>query len=52
MYYLGKDRAIVTQVPYPQTGPYPLVVNVPYPLAGTTNSAVRAGVVPASGGRK
>jgi dipeptidyl-peptidase 4 len=50
MYYLGKDRAIVTQVPYPQTGPYPLVVNVPYPLAGTTNSAVRAGVVPASGG--
>jgi dipeptidyl-peptidase 4 len=49
MYYLGKDRAIVTQVPYPQTGPYPLVVNVPYPLAGTTNSAVRAGVVPVSG---
>jgi dipeptidyl-peptidase 4 len=50
MYYLGKDRDIVTQVPYPQTGPYPLVVNVPYPLAGTTNSAVRAGVVDASGG--
>ena len=50
MYYLGKDREIVTGIPYPQPGPYPLVVNVPYPLAGTTNSAVRAGVVSASGG--
>jgi dipeptidyl-peptidase 4 len=49
MYYLGKDRAIVTQVPYPETGPYPLVVNVPYPLAGTTNSSVRAGVVATNG---
>jgi len=50
MYYLGKDREIVTQIPYPQTGPYPLVMNVPYPLAGTTNSAVRAGVIDAKGG--
>ncbi len=49
-YYLGKDRTIVTQIPYPLTGPYPLVTNIPYPLAGTTNSAVRAGVVPATGG--
>jgi dipeptidyl-peptidase-4 len=49
MYYLGQDRAIVTQVPYPQPGPYPLVVNVPYPVAGTTNSSVRAGVVAADG---
>jgi dipeptidyl-peptidase-4 len=49
MYYLGNDRSIVTHVPYPQTGPYPVVVNVPYPLAGTTNSAVRAGVVAANG---
>ena len=49
-YYLGKDRDIVTGVPYPKTGPYPLIVNVPYPLAGTTNSAVRAGVVSAAGG--
>ena len=49
-YYLGKDRDIVTGIPYPKTGPYPLVVNVPYPLAGTTNSAVRAGVIEASGG--
>ena len=29
------------------TGPYPVTMNVPYPLAGTTNSAVRAGVVDA-----
>jgi dipeptidyl-peptidase-4 len=49
-YYLGKDREIVTHVPYPQTGPYPLITNVPYPLAGTVNSAVRAGVVGAEGG--
>ena len=49
-YYLGKDREIVTHLPYPGTGPYPLVVAIPYPLAGTTNSSVRAGVVPASGG--
>jgi len=49
-YYLGKDREIVTQIPYPHTGPYPLVTDIPYPLAGTTNSAVRAGVVAARGG--
>jgi dipeptidyl-peptidase-4 len=47
MYYLGKERAVVTDVPYPQTGPYPVQMQVPYPLAGTTNSAVRAGVVSA-----
>ena len=44
-YYLGKEREIVTTIPYPQTGPYPVTMSVPYPLAGTTNSAVRAGVV-------
>jgi dipeptidyl-peptidase 4 len=49
-YYLGKEREIVTQIPYPRTGPYPVIMNVPYPLAGTTNSAVRAGVVDAGGG--
>jgi dipeptidyl-peptidase 4 len=49
-YYLGKERQIVSGIPYPQTGPYPLIMNVPYPLAGTTNSSVRAGVVPVSGG--
>jgi dipeptidyl-peptidase-4 len=50
MYGLGKEPEIITQLPYPQTGPYPLVVDVPYPLAGTANSAVRAGVVDAAGG--
>src|SRR5215467_8843016 len=45
MYYLGKEREIVTDIPYPQTGPYPVEMQVPYPLAGTTDSAVRAGVV-------
>jgi dipeptidyl-peptidase-4 len=50
VYYLGKDRDIVTRVPYPQPGPYPLIANIPYPLAGTTNSAVRAGVIDAKGG--
>jgi dipeptidyl-peptidase-4 len=49
MYYLGKEREIVTDIPYPQTGPYPVEMQVPYPLAGTTNSAVRAGVVNADG---
>jgi dipeptidyl-peptidase-4 len=49
-YYLGKDREIVTNIPNPQTGPYPVVANIPYPLAGTTNSSVRVGVVPANGG--
>jgi dipeptidyl-peptidase 4 len=45
MYYLGKERDVVTSIPYPQTGPYPVAMSVPYPLAGTTNSAVRVGVV-------
>lgn len=49
MYYLGKEREIVTDIPYPQAGPYPVEMQVPYPLAGTTNSAVRAGVVNADG---
>lgn len=45
MYYLGKKREVVSQIPYPMTGPYPATMNVPYPLAGTANSAVRVGVV-------
>jgi dipeptidyl-peptidase 4 len=49
MYYLGKEREVVTEIPYPQTGPYPVAMQVPYPLAGTTNSAVRVGVVNADG---
>jgi len=49
MYYLGKERGIVTDIPYPQSGPYPVQMQVPYPLAGTTNSSVRAGVMSADG---
>jgi len=49
MYYLGKEREVVTDIPYPQTGPYPMQMQVPYPLAGTANSAVRVGVVNADG---
>jgi dipeptidyl-peptidase 4 len=49
VYYLGKEREIVTAVPYPDAGPYPAILNVPYPLAGTTNSAARVGVARADG---
>ena len=45
LYDLGKEREVVTDIPSALTGPYPVVMNVPYPLAGTTNSAVRVGVV-------
>ena len=45
MYDLGKEREVVTDIPSALTGPYPVVMNVPYPLAGTTNSAVRVGVL-------
>jgi dipeptidyl-peptidase-4 len=51
IYNLGKQREIVTMLPEKETGPYPVLMNVPYPLAGTTNSAVRAGIVDAAGGR-
>jgi dipeptidyl-peptidase 4 len=51
MYYLGREREVVTDIPYPQAGPYPVEMQVPYPLAGTTNSAVRVGVVNADGRR-
>ena len=50
IYNLGKQREIVTTLPEKETGPYPVLMNVPYPLAGTTNSAVRAGIVDAAGG--
>jgi dipeptidyl-peptidase-4 len=49
MYYLGQEREVVTEIPYPKTGPYPVTMNVPYPLAGTTNSAVRLGLVDVNG---
>jgi dipeptidyl-peptidase-4 len=49
-YNLGQERTVVSQIPYPTTGPYPVTMSVPYPLAGTTNSAVRVGIVSAEGG--
>ncbi len=32
--YLGEEKEIVTRIPYPKTGPYPVTMSVPYPLAG------------------
>lgn len=52
IYDLGAPRGeIVTGIPYPETGRYPETLVYPYPLAGAPNSAVRVGVVPASGGQ-
>ena len=50
IYNLGAPKEIVTGFPYPGLGVYPSVLNIPYPIPGTTNSAVRVGVVNAQGG--
>lgn len=51
IYDLGNPRGrIVTGIPYPDYGVYPQTMVYPYPEAGTTNSAVRIGVVSAEGG--
>jgi dipeptidyl-peptidase-4 len=50
IYNLGPPREIVTGFPYPGLGAYPSVMNIAYPIPGTTNSAVRVGVVDATGG--
>ncbi|HKW56233.1 MAG TPA: DPP IV N-terminal domain-containing protein [Candidatus Acidoferrum sp.] len=51
IYDLGAPRGeIVTGFPYPGPGVYPQLLQYPYPLAGTTNSTVRVGVVSANGG--
>jgi dipeptidyl-peptidase-4 len=50
LYNLGAPKEIVTGFPYPGLGAYPSVLNIPYPIPGTTNSAVRAGVVSVDGG--
>ena len=51
IYDLGHPRGeIVTGIPYPDYGIYPQTLVYPFPEAGTTNSAVRVGVVSASGG--
>jgi len=50
LYNTGGQHEIVTHIPYPQYGVYPHIQHYAYPQPGTTNSAVRVGVVEASGG--
>ena len=50
LYNLGAPKEIVTGFPYPGLGAYPSVLNIPYPIPGAANSAVRAGVVSVDGG--
>jgi dipeptidyl-peptidase-4 len=50
IYNVGAPYEIVTHIPYPQFGVYPIVKDIPIPLPGTPNSLVRIGVVPATGG--
>jgi dipeptidyl-peptidase-4 len=50
IYNLGPPREIVTGFPYPGLGAYPSLLNIAYPIPGTTNSAVRVGVIGATGG--
>ena len=45
VYDLGVARQVVTGIPYDKVGAYPVIEEVPYPEAGTTNSAVKVGVV-------
>ncbi len=52
IYDLGAPKGeIVTEIPYPNLGPYPQALEYQYPLAGTQNSAVRVGVASATGGQ-
>jgi dipeptidyl-peptidase-4 len=50
LYNLGEPKQIVTGFPYPGLGRYPASLNIPYPIPGTPNSAVRVGVISATGG--
>ena len=50
IYDIGGSHQVVTGIPYPQYGVYPLIQRYGYPEAGTTNPAARVGVVNASGG--
>jgi dipeptidyl-peptidase-4 len=50
IYNLGPPREIVTGFPYPGLAAYPSLMNIAYPITGSTNSAVRVGVVNAAGG--
>ena len=50
VYNNGEPKQIVTGFPYPDLGAYPTILNIPYPIPGTTNSAVRIGTVSVDGG--
>ena len=50
IYNAGAPYEVLTHIPYPEFGVYPLVKEIPYPEPGTPNSLVRVGVVPVSGG--
>ncbi|MGH9357414.1 MAG: S9 family peptidase [Terriglobia bacterium] len=50
IYNTGGPYDVVSQIPYPDYGVYPFVKHIAYPETGTTNSAVRVGVVSAAGG--
>ena len=51
IYDLGQPRGdMVTNIPYPRAGVYPQTLQYRYPQAGTQNSAVRVGIVSATGG--
>ena len=50
LYNVGGPYDVVTHIPYPQFGVYPVVKEISYPQPGTTNSAVRVGVVPVAVG--
>ncbi|MGA7920504.1 MAG: S9 family peptidase [Candidatus Acidiferrales bacterium] len=50
LYNLGPPKEIVTGFPYPGLGVYPSLLNIPYPIPGTKNSAVRVGVAGIDGG--
>jgi len=50
IYNLGRPGEIVTGFPYPGLGRYPSILDIAYPIPGTTNSSVRVGVVDIAGG--
>ncbi len=50
IYYTGGPHEVVARIPYPRFGVYPAIQHIPYPQPGTSNSAVRVGVVNAAGG--
>ena len=50
VYNTGAPYEVVTHIPYPEYGVYPFIRHIAYPETGTTNSAVRVGVVNAAGG--